>query len=686
MDSRLVICGLWIALVTVLYSLNWHPWALVLRTLPSVPADVLAALIKLGTDGRGDLAALALGLLAALGAGTLLLRRLVPAFAPGGSYTFSLPLGLCVLAYLTFFLGLLQGYTRHGAILATAVVGFLAILGALEVVRAARRFSPPERGGAIRTLFFACWTIAGIFLLAKALRPAVFYDAIAYHLGVPNYYLQEGGIRYIPFDAASNYPFLTEMLYTLALFLHGLRAAQLTSVAIFLLLALAVRDFCREFVAEIDPHLPALVFLLTPAFFEVSILYTNDLLLTLYLFLVLRSILLWRERRADSFIILAGVFAGLALGVKYTALLYLPVIVVLGLWPEKATGTNKWPPAVRGAFLLTVVALLVDAPWLLKNIIATGNPVYPFFYGLFGGSDMDSRQYLNLVDLSGTRNSLSNLWVHPWTMFFSAPDTVNVRYGAAFCLGPLIVLLVPPLLILGTIPPVAKKLLLLTGAFYVLWVVTTPEMRYLLPAVFFLSVPLALSANKVVAATPAGFGVAAGALIVFFLLFNLGFGFRQVDKWTSAEGFNHLWEADGEYLARRMRERGGSALAAYLVEDLANKNLAADANVLIIGDAQHLYIKRRHQYSYLSASTPYRVFAHGASGNEEIATHLRRQGVTHIIFNPGELLRLQDDGIIAFPPEGNPVIEAFLRSPAVRLLASTDVNRWPVYLFELAPD
>ena len=680
LDPRLALCGIWIAVVVVLYSRTWHPWALMVRSLPSVPADVLAASLRLLIDGRGDLAALGLGLLAALGAGRLALRLLVP---DEQSFTYSLPLGLGILAHLTFLLGLLGGYTGSGAAAALAVVGLFAVVGTLGMVRMARLAHSRERGGLIRTLFFVCWAVMAVFLLAKAMSPAVFYDAVTYHLGVPNYYLQEGGIGYIPFDAMSNVPFLTEMLYTLGMFLHGLRAAQMTSVLLFLLTALVVRDFCRDVVGDVDPHLPALFFLLTPAFFEVSILYTNDLALVCFLLLVLRCIQRWRERGSRSFIVLGGIFAGLAMGVKYTAILYLPVLVVLGLWPDAVAGRRAWATSVKAALLLAGVALLADAPWLLKNIVATGDPLYPFMYDLFGSNDMTPQQYANIFDLPGRRNSLANLCTHPWWMFFSTPAAVNNRYGAAFCLGPFIVLLIPPLLLTGTIPPAVKRLLLLAGGFYFLWAATLPEMRYLFPAVTFLSIPLALSAKRLVSGTPAWIGAAVGAVVAFFFLFNLAFGFRQVDKWTSAEGFDHFRESDGEHLARRARERGGAILAAFPVQDLANRTLPEDANVLLVGDAQHLYIRRKHQYSYISATTPLRAFERGASGNGEIAALLRHQGVTHIIFNPRELLRLQQNGIIAFPAEHNRTIEAFVRSPAVRLLGSTNINQWPVYLFEL---
>lgn len=679
---RLLACGLWAAGASLLYTVASRPTGNAWRGLLLVPQDLLAALLRLGA-GAADLAALCLGLLAAVGAGSLVTQRLGKGIAEELDGALVAALGLGVLAYLTFFLGLAGGYTRSGALAATAVLALFALAGARAVLRGLRDAAPRAAGGALRPLFFGAWALVAVFLLAKAARPAVFYDALTYHLGVPNYYLQEGGIGYIPFDAMSNNPFVMEMLYTLGMFLAGLHAAQMASVAVFLLLALAVRDFSRRFVPGVDPHLPALFLLLTPALIEVSVLFTNDLLLACFLLLTLHCVFLWRERGGTAFLVLGGVFAGLALGVKYHALLYLPALVLVGAWPAADAGRGRWGATLKALLLLTGVALLVWAPWPVKNTLATGNPLYPVFSPFFGSSDMSASQYARIVDLRGGRN-LPLGFVEPlWRLFFSDHAAVNARYGAAAGFGPVLPVFLPALLCLGRIPPPARRLLLIGGVAYLLWAATSPEARYLYPAVVLLTIAAAVAADRLVRETPRGFGLAVGAVTGLLLLGNLGSGFRQVDRWTSAAGLSHLRESDEEYLARRMREKGGFILAAYGVEELASRELPADAVVLIVGDAQHLYLRRRHRYTYLSAATPYRAFEDRHATDGEVAARLKAEGVTHVLFNPRELARLQESRTVGFAPEHNRRVEAFLGGPAVRLLASTNVNEWPVFLFEL---
>jgi hypothetical protein len=683
LPRRVLAGGLWAAGASILYVLAARPLEEGWRGLLLVPQDLLAALLRLGTAGVADLAALGLGLLAAVGAGSLvigLLGKEVAGELPG---TLAPSLGLGVLAYLTFFLGLAGGYTPTGAVAATAVLVLLALAGARALLRGLRDAPAGAPGGAPRALFFAAWAAVAVFLLAKATRPAVFYDAVTYHLGVPNFYLQEGRIGYLPFDAMSNNPFLMEMLYTLGMFLAGLHTAQMASVAVFLLLALAVRDFSRRFVPGVDPHLPALLFVLTPAFIEISVLFTNDLLLACFLLQTLHCVLRWRERGGTALLVLGGAFAGCALGVKYHALLYLPALVLVGAWPAADAGRGRWAATLRAVGLLTGVALLVWAPWPVKNALATGNPLYPVFSPLFGSSDMSAPQYARIVDLRGGRNLPLGLVEPLWRLLFGEAGAVNARYGAAAGLGPVLAVFVPALLCLGGIPHAARRLLLIGGATYLLWAATAPEARYLYPAVVLLTIVAGIAAGRLLGETPRGWGLAAGALTGLLLLGNLGLGFRQVDRWTSAAGFSHLRETDEEYLSRRMQEKGGFILAAYGVEELASRELPADATVLIVGDAQHLYLRRRHRYTYLSATTPYRAFEDGSATDEQLAARLRAEGVTHVVFNPRELARLQQSRTIGFAPGHNRRVEAFLGGPCVRLLASTNVNGWPVFLFEL---
>jgi hypothetical protein len=101
-------------------------------------------------------------------------------------------------------------------------------------------------------------------------------------------------------------------------------------------------------------------------------------------------------------LILSGVFCGLALGTKYNALISLlllaslvPILYVRG---EKALshnhslngqaqrfrgGSSQALRAISLAAFFVAVALLVYSPWMVRNVLWTGNPLYPLYQGVF---------------------------------------------------------------------------------------------------------------------------------------------------------------------------------------------------------------------------------------------------------------------------------------------------------------
>jgi 4-amino-4-deoxy-L-arabinose transferase-like glycosyltransferase len=84
----------------------------------------------------------------------------------------------------------------------------------------------------------------------------------------------------------------------------------------------------------------------------------------------------WRQDGTRRSLLLAGVFTGLAIGSKYTSgVLALAGLVVL------AFQLRRRPLAfLRAALLYGLAAGVAALPWLLKNLLATGNPFYPFFF------------------------------------------------------------------------------------------------------------------------------------------------------------------------------------------------------------------------------------------------------------------------------------------------------------------
>jgi len=685
-------CSLaWLALLSWLYVRDWnpmslHPLSLLARELPLLTDDIRASVLKIWSDGMGELALLLVLAAAALGCGSYVLSRFKLALGSARHLTLSMALGLWILAYYGLALGLAGLYTNSGRLISWVLLGACSLYGtrvawvALQSIKQGARVTLPRLAGA------ALFGSIAAFLLAKALRPAIFYDAITYHLGVPNYHLLEGRITYIPHDAFSNFPYTAEMLYTLGMFLAGLKLAQYTSVLIFCCAALTLYTFCTTFVEELNPVIPVAFFLATPAFLEVSILYTNDLHLAYYTLITAYCFLLWERQQRAGYLILTGVCAGICLSIKYLALITIPLLVLTGIWwvtlRQNRAGLRQ---CLQQSLIAALPALLVFLPWLVKNLLYTGNPFYPAFYGLFGGRNMTADQYANIAQMShppALREMLTGLWQHPAKIFLAAGDVVK-NYGGEWNIGPLILVAVPLLLLVRNIPPVIKKLCVAAAVLFLAWNCTFAIGRFLYPCMVLLLIIAAYALQRISGCMPLCCRIFFVPAMLLLTLSGSLIGMYQVNHATKTYGMDFLNEPDEKYLLKQMLDNRAAVLESLPVYTYLNAHTDPDAVVLIIGDTQHLYIQRRHRYAFLSATTPYDVIRDRYPRFDQIARALKQDGITHIVFAPHEMQRLQKCDGISFKEKDTMRIESFLQSTHVRQLYAYRRANIGVYLYEL---
>jgi hypothetical protein len=253
--------------------------------------------------------------------------------------------------------------------------------------------------GSVQTLFqpagkFEKWLAAFMFVifagsLISALAPPFHYDALMYHLVMPLTYVQQGRITHIPWLVMTGMPQCTEMLYTMAVQLGGLPAAAVTGWMAGLIAILGIAGFFKPgsekgsrigFVAAAS--------LLAGETFTSSLSWAYidwmGLLFGVCCLICLHS---WLNSGRISQACLAGVFTGLAFTTKYTGgILFLCgfTAVVFGCFrSKKETGKFPWKTIIA----ICAGAVVFPAAWLARNLILTGNPVYPF---LMPAAEMDA--------------------------------------------------------------------------------------------------------------------------------------------------------------------------------------------------------------------------------------------------------------------------------------------------------
>jgi len=210
--------------------------------------------------------------------------------------------------------------------------------------------------------------------LCTALAPPLKFDALVYHLSLPATYLKAGRIYYVAENAFWGMPQLGEMLYTWVIALAGLEAAAIFAWVAGLLALVGMLGFITSLL-DTNSAWVALASLLSGHTLASALGWAYvDWLAILFGFGVLACLVYWRLEDRPLCLLLAGVYSGMALGTKYTA----GVMLIAG------SGAVFWharkSPWVRSLAQYCLPAVWISMPWWIKNVLATGNPFYPFFF------------------------------------------------------------------------------------------------------------------------------------------------------------------------------------------------------------------------------------------------------------------------------------------------------------------
>lgn len=446
----------------------------------------------------GDLLLVAGMLFVGYGAGVRLLRplRLDASGADGAVY--ATVLGLGAVAYALLGLGLV-GLYRAPVFLLLMVVAAVVVrreifAGLRRGAVAARDLVPAARHADLLPKIIGTLLVLAVSqALLGALTPPHHWDPLAYHLAVPQRYLWLGRIPVhgIPGVEWSNLPFTVELLYGVGLAFGSIVLGQLLHVAFAVLTGVALWGVARRHFDRTIAWLALAIYIGTPLVVVWARVADIDLALSCFMFLSIAAALRAADRRditsgsACRWLILSGLFAGLALGTKYqaaTALVPLALLIVVDAYRATRSGSH----AVRAALSFGIVAGLVAAPWYLKNLLAFGNPVWPLFFGGrdFGPEKLELMNYWLRGMILSPRTPLGYALL-PIQMY--ARGDLEQPFVT---LSPLFV--VAPLALLIARRREVYYLLATSAAFAIAWAFGFQELRYLLPICAPLSLVTAL--------------------------------------------------------------------------------------------------------------------------------------------------------------------------------------------------
>lgn len=633
---------LWITVVLAAYYAVHKPlpasmgaagevWALLGRGVSVRP--VLTALL--------DLAIAAWITLTALGCGAAALRRSGLALDPAQGIAFSTALGFGMLAALPLGLGGVQFLTPIWLLFGLGVYSAVALA---ELRRAPQRWLRELWAGfrapqplPIR-LLQATLGVSTLLIGLQALAPPTAWDSLVYHLQAPRYYLAQSGIVSGLDIPHAYFPALLEQLFTLGMAAGSDTAPALLHLAVAVVGFVAIHGFLRARAGA-----PA-------AWVGVAVLASVTSLATLagrayvdwgvvtFGFLAFWALeeALWQRSR--GWLVVSAILAGMTMGSKYTGIFPAAGVGLVLAWqvlraergPTGRAVTTRW----RDLLLWGGVASLTVAPWLLRNVLLTGNPVYPL---LFNGWQWDAWKTA-WVTRPGT-----GLIIEPWRVVLAPWELTVLGQEARLydaTVGPLLLALLPlGLLCLWPRRQAGRwpvRAMAVAAVAYAGWLAGAAQSsllvqgRLLLPVAPLLAVAIAGGWARLSATDAAPLRTGRLVAMVTGLVIMVSFAMLAL-SWVGNPPLPVLAGSESReaYQARRL---GGYANATAWV----NQELPPSAHVLQLWEPRTYLCQSRCQADAFLFNWRYLLHRHGDDG-AAVAAALRAAGYTHVLVNGGGL-------------------------------------------------
>jgi hypothetical protein len=308
----------------------------------------------------------------------------------------ALPMGLLLLAQIGFVLGssghltLLPLLAALGAVHLAGIAAWRWLLDGLRsALERLGAWAPGAAAGAR-----AAGAIAAVALLPVALLaiyPPTGFDATLYHLPFAKAFAVSGRLPFLPDLRVPVFPQLDEMLLALGLLLGGDAAAQLLMALATLLTAGLLLQWGRAAFPDAPGAgwIAAAAWLGSPLVVYLGGSAYVDPALALWVTAALYAVHRYRAGAGSGWLAAAAAFAGAAAAGKYLGLFFVAAIAAIVAAGAAGSPVPRAAVRCRHAAAFILVALAVMAPWYGRILYYTGNPLFPFFPRLFGGSPWD---------------------------------------------------------------------------------------------------------------------------------------------------------------------------------------------------------------------------------------------------------------------------------------------------------
>jgi hypothetical protein len=531
-------------------------------------------------------------------------------------------LGFGIIAYATFF---------------AAVFGFLNLYFFIGVILLGNIFLVMDRGMfrgfSLRLKFSLYGVLLGLFVAVNFFYvwfPPTFYDSMMYHLAVPDQYIQAGGMIAWPTNFFAHLPLNVEMVFLFSMLGKTVLLPKLIAFVSGVALVLMMLSWYRRQFSMGFHQLPMLLFFTIPQVGFLTATSKPDIPAILALMAGLLMFNYYLDKPENKrFLILTGLLWGFGLGGKYIFAFYL-----LGFGLAFLILKFKGFDFKKKFTAMLIVGLIVAAcllPWLVKNTIYMGNPVYPYLNSVFPNDlwSPEQAESFSAIQARGTEYSLLDLLYFPIEMFIKP-----YAYGMTVVFGVLFLLFIPFLLFTKADVRLRFMMVAALVAFVILMMFSKVP-RYFLVSFLLLSMPMA-NGYEVLARRIQPVKKFMPVVLALLLLMNLAQTADLHERYSKGASFVYNSLTDGFKIEDPNYHY---YLPYYRAAEFANRQLSQHDRILVYGDERVFYFK----IPVLAGSFVDQNLLSHLLKNERsvdaVLQGLQREGITHILYSPQGLER-----------------------------------------------
>jgi 4-amino-4-deoxy-L-arabinose transferase-like glycosyltransferase len=482
-----------------------------------------------------------------------------------------------------------------------------AILTAAAALVGARRFAVLIRGSRLPQLrelqrweraLVALLGVYVVFAVVATAAPVSSEDALAYHAAGPALFEAEHGLHELWWSWESYQPFSVEMLVLDGFLLWDDVQGAFAPLLLGLASLAAVVGAADRIAGRGTAVLAGAVFFAQPfMLWQTTSTFVEP---GLALATALAAWNLWRFAQLGRTwcVVVAGLLAGGAAGMKYTGAALAVVLAAVAGWLLR----DRLRPRHLLAFAVPAVALAL--PWYVKNAVQTGNPVYP----LLGGAvnEEATRDLETVLDQYGHGRSPVDAVLLPVRLLGDGD-----AFDRGDLVSPLLFLFAPLTLLVRKLRPAAVPVWLGIAAYLAAWFVGSQQARFLVALMPVLALLAALAAVEMARAGTAGrmltVTVMAAALVTGLGVSTL-YASRFVRVAVGLQSEDEFLRAKAPY---------------YEATEWANRNLPPDAHVL--SDIRAVLYLERDSVTWTPSALP------SSAGASQTRAFVREHGFTHAL-------------------------------------------------------